>query len=308
MRILYEGSKYVIIQASDRELQSQLRRGIIIQRDGELRDAQGRRVLITKREVNIHPLSSFFPCSAGEELSPSQTTPYLKGVVNEDGLKVTVLGSVAKASDEVISNWHVMSKANHLVYGKSVTLVDVVKYHKPHIIKPWVLSLINAFKQLTGVDLTPYSYQDLAVGRPVHELVNYNPRIDLIYFAGNCINRIESDCYGFALPLIPVDKIPIGSVFEMTCTLYGFTTMGHVLDRGTVTVRYDDGYAVFKNAFMLSFDGSNGVPGCSGSRIHVLQASEEGGVSSVVYTTVSIKRIDSPNKGVGAESPQPNQL
>ena len=283
MRVLFEGEKYKIIDANSKEINTLMGSGIIKQVNGMLFDDRGRLVIISKKGITAHAESNPFP--------------FLLGKTVKNDLKMYIMGSVARADKIVVTNYHVLSKAHTLIAGDKRTKVSMIEYYKPVLMSRLAFSLLNAFKQVFHIDLIPRSRYDYAVGIAREEISNYKPSIDLIYFAGTCSNIVEDNCFGFALPT-PLNDLTfnpyelIGSSFSMNCTAHALITQGQIVDYGKVVVNYGNKLALFNDAFMLKFIGSNGVPGCSGSAVTVKTVKPQSECNSEPYSAVVTSKIE----------------
>ena len=182
-------------------------------------------------------------------------------------------GSVCWVRDgHVATNYHVAAYTNTLEVTSSESYpVAWREMYKPTTYNP--LEFIIRYYLLRWIGLGPrYSRYDYAVGDVGTTWTTPWPDATIIFFAGNCTSRDEKNCIGLALPR-PDAPDPGESIidrrYKMYCTYWDFGTGGTILDRGEASVVYPGGIALFDDAYALSFDGDNGIPGCSGSPIWI---------------------------------------
>jgi len=288
MRVLFKGQSYIVILADEKEVAKAQSKGLFIQRGNELYTKDGKKVIVTSSPIEAH--GNFQNCNR-----LSNPFPYIASMVKEDDMVVYAYGSVNNIRGSMVfTNWHVVDKAVKAKLCNMGVQLALINEWRPRLIPYWAYALLQWIQRYIPVKplYSFFDYAQLTAGYDIQDIVKWSITPNLVYTAGTCNDVNEQNCVGVALPIPlpgyvappPVD-LPLDYIGY--CTYWGYEFSGRIIDYGESTVWYDDGVAVFKNAYLLNFFGKPGIPGCSGSPVIV----NTRGVRSSVSFTVDIKPI-----------------
>jgi hypothetical protein len=165
---------------------------------------------------------------------------------------------------------------------------------RPKIIPYWAYTLIQWAQRYITIKpfYSFFDYAQLTAGYDIQDITKWSITPNLVYTAGTCKDVNKQNCIGVALPIRlpgyappPPGNLPLDYIGY--CTYWSYEFSGRVIDYGESNIWYEDGVAVFKNAYLLNFFDKPGIPGCSGSPVIVNMR----GVRSSVSFSVDIKPI-----------------
>ncbi len=294
MKLVFKGLKYVVYYASEDEVAKAQKSGLFIQREGQLYTRDNKKVIIVSTPIEAHDSNQ--PCNRG-----SNPFPYIYAKVMDNGYVVSAYGSVNLIRGSMIyTNWHVIDNASKIkLCNNGVTLVES-KIWRPRIVPVWAYSLVTWVQKYIPQIKLPYSffdYAELIAPFDVQDLLNWSIKPNLVYTAGTCSNVNQQNCIGVALPIPligayapPPSDLPMPYIGY--CTYWGYEFNGNIIDYGESTVYYEDGVAIFKNAYLLNFFNKAGIPGCSGSPIVVNYGNSSDVIGSRVSVSVNVRKVD----------------
>lgn len=293
MKLVFKGLKYVVYYASEDEVAKAQKSGLFIQREGQLYTRDNKRVIIVSAPIEAHDSNQ----SCNRSNNPF---PYIYAKEIDGDYIVSAYGSVNNINSNMIyTNWHVINNASKIkLCNNGVTLVES-RIWKPKIIPLWAYSLITWIQRYIPQVKPAYSffdYAELIAPFDVQDLLNWSIKPSLVYTAGTCSDVNQQNCVGVALQIpLPGAYAPAPSDLPVQytgyCTYWGYEFNGEVIDYGESTVYYEDGVAVFKNAYLLNFFDKAGIPGCSGSPIIVKYNNQSDVIGSRVSVSVSIRKV-----------------